>query len=458
MATNCRVAARQRLWSPCSVIQAWGRTQVSDTVEALLGMRERMSAGFSVRRIPFSQAAQWSLAEGALRHRSSGFFDFIGAGCRRTGATGLYLYQPSQGLNGLLVTAFAGETHLLLHPRIEPGNLGVVQFSPTVQATPGNYLRRHGGQAPLYVDYFFSRHADAVPLADGGHADLGERYFMKNKRFSIVAVSEPPAAADGYVWAPLSVICRMARLGETLNNDLRSMLAVMPWTDLPAGAPGNALAAALHAGLAAPLRPDVLGAVMAAVARQAASAPILDHMIPLQELPGWEITDDALIERTGEQGFEVHCFAVNAPGREVEQWEQPLIHSRCRGRQDLCLRIQDGALEVLVRVGQECGLAGGAALFPTILRYPGSARCSAQQNAIDAIAGSTVLLQTVESDEGGRFYRDASDCRLLLLAEDVEFGADFMWLSVAELKFFLERSGMCAIQLRVMASMLLGLL
>lgn len=431
---------------------------MSDTLEALLHMRKRMSAGFSVRRIPFSQAAQWSLAGGALRHCNSGFFEFIGAGCRRTGATGLYLYQPSQGLNGLLMATFGGETQLLLHPRIEPGNLGVVQFSPTVQATPGNYLRRHGGRAPSYIDYFFSGRSDAVPLTDGSHADLGERYFMKNKRFSIVVLSEPAEEEDGYVWVPLSVVCRMARLGEMLSNDMRSMLAVMPWTDLPVGAPGDAVAAALHAGLATPLRPDVLGAVMATVARHAASAPVLDHMIPLQELPGWEITADALIERTGEQGFEVHCFAVAAPGREVEQWAQPLILSRSSGRQDLCLRIQDGVLEVLVRVGSECGLAGGAALFPTILRYPGSTRYSAQQDAIDAMAGSTVLLQTVESDEGGRFYRDASDCRLLLLAEDVEFGADFIWLSVAELKFFLERSGMCAIQLRVMASMLLGLL
>lgn len=424
-----------------------------------LRLRDEATAGFSIRRIPFSQVKGWSLVNGALSHESGGFFSVIGATCDNDPQlAGIYLLQPQQALNGLLMAVIEGERHLLLQVGIEPGNLGGAQFRPTVQATPSNYLRMHNGAATGYVDYFLGHQPGAVPVSDSSHPDLGGRYFMKNKRLVYVEVIDPPPAEAGFAWVSCRVARQLASLGGTVNIDLRSMLALMPWDDFIDDTPSEGVAAALRASLAEPLRADVIGRVMVELQRHAAGAARLDRIVPLSELSGWQFTEDGMQEVDGRQGFDVHFFDIVGPSREVKRWTQPLIDSRSPGRVDLCTRIREGRLEVLVDVRPECGLACSAALLPSVIRYPGSFVPAPLEEALDSLAGTSILLETQENDEGGRFYLDSSTCRVVLLTENIECGPSHAWLTVSELKFLLGRSNTCSIQLRAMASMLLGLL
>lgn len=62
--------------------------------------------------------------------------------------------QPEIGFLGFIVKKIQGVYHFLMQAKIEPGNLNVVQLSPTLQATRSNYTRVHKGAIPKYLEYF----------------------------------------------------------------------------------------------------------------------------------------------------------------------------------------------------------------------------------------------------------------------------------------------------------------
>jgi hypothetical protein len=83
------------------------------------------------------------------------------------------------------------------------------------------------------------------------------------------------------------------------------------------------------------------------------------------------------------------------------------------------------------------------------LRYPGAL-------TDDLPPQGKVLLRTTESDEGGRFFCDTSQYELIMSSGKAD--SDGIWLRISELKFLLSKSNICSIQLRCLASMLMGTL
>jgi len=171
------------------------------------------------------------------------------------------------------------------------------------------------------------------------------------------------------------------------------------------------------------------------------------HFCDLEQMDNWSISDGGIRELDQRQGFDIGYFYVEARGREVAAWSQPLVNSRTDGHASLACRLEGDCLEVLVRIDSEPGLQTGKALLPSYLRYPGAT--SDQRPPL-----GKAIMQTTESDEGGRFYCDASRYEIVMASGDDE--AEGVWLRVSELKWLLANSNLCSIQLRGLASMLLG--
>ena len=147
-------------------------------------------------------------------------------------------------------------------------------------------------------------------------------------------------------------------------------------------------------------------------------------------------------------------FEVNTAYREVRSWVQPLVDSSSQGHVVLAARENAGHLEFLVRPTTETGLASTTALGPTYVRYPGSDGSPPEWLQSPEVV---VWSSTTESDEGGRFYRDASRYEVVRV-DDVAVPAatDGIWVRLSELKAMLRTSNVCTIQLRGVVSHLLG--
>jgi dTDP-4-dehydro-6-deoxy-alpha-D-glucopyranose 2,3-dehydratase len=312
-------------------------------------------------------------------------------------------------------------------------------------------MRLHGGTTSPYVSAFLTYDKGVKLIGDTAQSDLGERYLMKSKRLILAECRDDIAVKPGFVWASAAVIRQALACSTFINIDLRSLLALMPWAADErddAFSPGSIL---VRKSLRRPVRSEVIGRIFMMLK----PGPNLLRLVPIAALTNWAITEWGLYEKERDQGFAVEFFSVQAPNREVLAWTQPLINSAGEGYCALACRETDGALEILVQVIPEPGLALGWGLGPSVLRYPGkSAKHAPDFDGQDA----SPLISTVESDEGGRFYKDASRYELIMLRRPTEDpGPNAFWINLAEMKVCLQTSNLCTIQLRGLTSQLLAI-
>lgn len=397
--------------------------------------------GFEVTRVPAAQA-DWALIDGALQHPSRGFFSVNGIRLA-SGDERVLLYQPQGAVTGLLTAHIDGERCFLLQARAEPGCLGEAQFGPTVQSTPANFMRMHGGASTPYIDAFIAHTADATFIDDTTQLDLGERYFFKSKRSILAETTAPQPAQTSFVWASCDALREAVLRSAFLNIDLRSILSIAAW-DEDGLSPVNR---DLQASARAPLRADVLGAVTKALTSASRDQA---RVMSLEHVANWRAGEWGWRERERRQGFAVEFYEVKAAHREKASWTQPLVNSNGEGRAVLACRETGGVLEFLTTAPTETGLATGAALAPSFLAYPG-----ASAHAPPWLATARPWTATTESDEGGRFFRDASRYEIVRI-DDWGGATEGFWLTLSELKAMLRTSNACAIQLRGIVSQLLG--
>ena len=85
-----------------------------------------------------------------------------------------------------------------MQAKIEPGNINVVQLSPTLQATKSNYTQVHQGNAPFYLDYFLSERKDVTVLLDQLQSEQGARFLKKRNRNMIVEINSEIELKDNF--------------------------------------------------------------------------------------------------------------------------------------------------------------------------------------------------------------------------------------------------------------------
>jgi oxidase EvaA len=408
---------------------------------------------FKVKKVSLRDGDPWILKDGALVHKSDGYFGVVGA--RFDGydpADSVLLYQPQSAIAGLLVRMDDAGPCFLLQARVEPGLVNGAQFAPTVQSTLANYLRFHGGLPTPHIDYFTTFKVDALPHCESSQLDFGERYLMKVKRSAVIEITAETPAMGNMVWMTGAELREAVMESHYLDMDLRSLLALAPWAPTTTGFCLEPASAAIRASLAGTLRPDVLGRMLASLDGSSS----FRGFVPLDSLANWDWSEQGLFEKNPIEGFSVEFFETRTLSREVGSWIQPLINSHSSGRVVLFLRQTRGIAEVFVRISQERGHPKGVAVSASHVRDPGRPISELELIMDQQCRSARVLARTEECDEGGRFFQDMSTYEVIEVDGLTDL-QDGMWVTVAELKFLLGCSQVCTMQLRAVSSMLLGL-
>jgi len=154
--------------------------------------QQRVRSGFSVRRIPFSEAREWSFVDGRIVHRSGRFFSIDGlrAASRFPGLEAWeqpIIDQPEIGILGFFAQRHRGGWRFLVQAKTEPGNEGVVQLAPTLQATASNQRRVHRGREPAHLGLFTHPPRERV-VVDQLQSEQGSRFLRKRNRNLVVAL------------------------------------------------------------------------------------------------------------------------------------------------------------------------------------------------------------------------------------------------------------------------------
>ena len=200
--------------------------------------KKREESDMTVQEIGINDLDKWNVDNnsGNISHDSKGFFEVIGVKVtntfdREVGKQGWM--QPMIGKNpggilGLLMKKINGVPHYLVQAKAEPGNIGKLQLSPTLQGTTSNLLKAHGGLKPLFAEYF-DEPKNAKIIYGKWQSEDGGRFHLKSNFNMIVEVDENEefTTPDSFIWVTLFQIKQLLKTENFVGPHIRGIISYL---------------------------------------------------------------------------------------------------------------------------------------------------------------------------------------------------------------------------------------
>jgi len=200
--------------------------------------KKREESDMIVEEIGVKDLEKWNIEEktGNLSHNSKGFFEIIGVKVSNTfdrevgkeGWTQPMIAKNPGGILGILMKKINGIPHYLLQAKAEPGNIGKLQLSPTLQATTSNLLKAHGGKLPLFAEYFDESNNLKIIYAKWQSED-GGRFHLKSNYNMIVEIDETKEMdiPDYFIWITLYQIKQLLKIENFVGPHVRGIISYL---------------------------------------------------------------------------------------------------------------------------------------------------------------------------------------------------------------------------------------
>ena len=219
------------------------RIAISSAIEPrnpapILAWREarRAAIHFETSLIGLDEVRGWSRDEqGNVRHTSGLFFGVEGVriqsgdDLREVASWDQPIYTQLEG-GVLALVARESPDHgiqFLLYAKAEPGNIGALQLSPTVQSTWSNIRRAHGGRLSPMLEVLTAK-AGVRVVYRAEHNEEGSRFWRKSNENTIVFLDDERVIESDmtmFCWSSLSQIKELALIDNVLNPFVRTIIA-----------------------------------------------------------------------------------------------------------------------------------------------------------------------------------------------------------------------------------------
>ncbi len=433
------------------------------TAEILAWMKQQNEEVVSnVQQIPLKELKGWAYQDDRIRHASGKFFSIDGIHLTTnyrnvTTWDQPIINQPEIGFLGFMVKKFKGIYHFLLQAKIEPGNLNIVQLSPTLQATRSNYTRVHKGASPNYLEYFTGERPVTV-LVDQLQSEQGARFLQKRNRNIIVEVDERETLEQkpGFIWVTLGQIKELLTYPNVVNMDTRTVISCIQF--------GNYSEHTL----------DLLSAIQT-LNTDVKSKPksfmysVLSHenhlhelheiiqwmtalkfkyelnvqKIGISEMHHWVYDGDTIRHEDGKY-FDVIGVNVQIGNREVVSWDQPMVRSAQKGLIGFIVKKINGIYHFLVQAKLEAGNFDIVEMAPTVQCLTGNYRKGANEYTIPYLEEilnapkDRIWYATYQSEEGGRFFKEQNLNTIVEVGEDfpIEVEENYCWMTLNQMLSF----------------------
>ena len=364
------------------------------------------------------------------------------------------IYQREIGILGIICQKRHGVLQFLLQAKIEPGNIGHAQLSPTLQATRSNYTRVHEGQFPAFLDYFVEPVKQWI-LFDQLQSEQGGRFFKKRNRNMLLVIppEEVLEVPDNFRWMTLGQIKRLVTMNNTINMNTRTVLSCLSIAPFDGSlssslreirADGDDSWRGLYDSL---LRREQglhsLESLLSHLTELKTRATLDVERCDLDQLEDWEVREYEIAHRE-DRFFRVIGVRVRIDGREVQSWCQPLIRPRHEGLVGFIVRPIDGVYLILVQAKMEAGNFDTLELAATVQCITGNYRRPTYdipyvQHFLDPQQGR-ILFDSMQSEEGGRFFQEENRYLVLEVGEDfpTDVADNYIWMTLGQAKLFIK--------------------
>ena len=417
----------------------------------------RAAVAARVTRVPLDGMRHWrhDASNGNIVHDSGRFFSI--EGIRVTTDWGVVpqweqpiINQPEIGYLGLLGKKFDGILHVLVQTKIEPGNINVVQVSPTLQATKSNYTQVHKGKRPQFLEYFNGERKVAL-LLDQLQSEQGARFLRKRNRNIIVELpaDENVEPHPDFQWLSIGQIKRLMREDNVVNMDTRTVISGIGYGTYSAETLEGVFALAPKRRQQRMMLASALGAapgvndfrsIISWITRLKSHYELKVERIALGSASPWREVNGAISRPDGKY-FSVIGVNVTIENREVISWDQPMIKPAQEGLIAFIVRPIDGVYHFLVQAKLEAGNFDIVELAPTVQCLTGNYRTGLNEYSVKYINDvlnappERVLLSSMQSEEGGRFFHEQNRNMIVEAADDFPLAVDdnYTWMTLNQI-------------------------
>lgn len=430
---------------------------------------------FQVKQIPFSEMQGWYLEEGTgnIVHQSGKFFKIEGLRVRskfreERAWDQPIINQPEIGILGIITRKIGQVRYFLMQAKMEPGNVNILQMSPTVQATKSNYTQVHKGKLPPFLDYFFDR-TKARILVDQLQSEQGARFLRKRNRNMIIEVDHEIEPPDDFCWLTMNQIRQLFQVDNIMNMDARSVLSGIRLI-------GDCITDNLLMGSDAgrgPFAREVLMSMSGKSGNLHSRIEIISwftnlktkyecavETIPLNQVGGWTFSDHEIFYPSRKY-FSVVAVSVRAGSREVFSWDQPLIKQAGLGLIGFLAKRINNVLHFLVQAKVEPGFIDTIEMLPTVCFSDVDSRLREHNPPpfADRFINSSadmVRYCRILSEEGGRFYHSQNQYMVIEMdtEEPIDIPENYIWMTLSQLMEFSQYNNYLSIEIRSLMSCL----
>ena len=363
---------------------------------------------------------------GYIRNKNNSFFQIAGI---QGYVDGEYIEQPiilqdEIGYLGILCKDFDGVTKYLMQAKIEPGNINCVQISPTIQATKSNFTQKHGGNKPLYLEYFLNAKPEQI-IADQIQSEQSSRFYGKRNRNMIVKINEDIHLDPRFRWMTLIEIKELMKHKNLVNMDTRTVLSCLPLIhkDIYKFDQSIRMDNLLYNSVQCDEYLDEVKEIYYKINNYKMFNDNKERIVPLTDLNSWKVSKKS-IECKKEYPYKVIFCDIEIEGREVTHWQQPLFKANGIATFGLIRTCVNGMYKYLVKITPEIGCFDSIEIGPTIQKEYGSKYQGVIEKLFEGyvIQNKNIVFDSVLSEEGGRFYHEENRNIILdVPMEELEF-------------------------------------
>jgi oxidase EvaA len=428
----------------------------------------------NISKINFNQLDNWLMCDvdQNLKHTSGKFFSIDGIEVK-TNWSEVSLWQqpiinqPEIGYLGFITKTFDGILYFLLQAKVEPGNINHVQLSPTLQATKSNYTQVHKGKAPAYLNYFINAQPHQI-LIDQLQSEQGARFLKKRNRNIIIKVDEHIELKDNFIWATLAQIKLLMQDDNLVNMDTRTVISGISFSDNACVENKDSYALIqndlqtltmgdefLRSHLSSSGAINNFDSIIQFITNRKCYYELDVKKIPLLSIKDW-VFEPNQIRHAQNKYFKVIAARVEIENREVTSWTQPMIEPAQEGICAFICKNINGIIHFIVQAKLEAGNFDIIELAPTVQCLTGNynTALSYEQlpflNYVLSVPKEQIVFDTLQSEEGGRFYKEQNRNVLILADEsfDNDLPENYIWMSLNQLLTFIKFNNYLNIQAR----------
>lgn len=343
----------------------------------------------------------WHVSQKRLENKKSDYFN-VGLYVASPSQTIYLLEQRESAVVLLLLAKVEDRSFALIQPRSEPGLIGLVNLTTTIQSTPNNFRREHGGRATPFVDVVADPSRFGEVIYDGFQFDWGDYYLRKTKRFLVVELPSLVEAPSGFIWTDLSLLAELMREDHLVSTDLRCCF----------------------------------NHVFADRGRSHCPAPAVNFDVARPALVETDFSTSAADSRGAKIGY-YQCSTLT---REVTEWTQPLVIPPAGFDAHLHFMYRQGQRFFAVTQATQAGLLGTRLWFPA------------------GLEGGTIIDEALNCAEGGRFWRTPVHVSLREVSPEYSDSTseNVNWINEDQLSRLISKPLQTSLELRLAWSLILS--